>query len=329
VELNDTGHALTLMAQTISEGFALLHLGPNPGVKPSAVYANPALTRMIGAAQGLHGFCDRIGLDLTAACRGALRERQAVVIDVGDASQDLWLRLRLEPAGAQHLSMVVLDRSEEQRAARRHAEAFAELHHRVKNSLANAASLLKLQATPDADPRLVAAIEQAANRIHAIADLHGLLYAFESQDAVDLGVYVRDFCERLAQSLFEDGRVRVKVTTEEAMAPFEQAAPFGIILNELVTNAAKHAYPAPGVGEICVELRTEPNTLVLRVSDTGRGFAGGAERPGGLGMRLVRSLVKQLQGELIVQTTGMGAAFELRAPRAIRGTVIAQAQRLL
>jgi two-component sensor histidine kinase len=317
------------MAQTISEGFALLHLGSEPQARPRAVYANPALTRMMGATEGLHGFCESVRLDLTAACRRAQREQQAVVVDVGDASQDVWLRLRMEPAGPQHLAMVVLDRSEEQRAARRHAEAFAELHHRVKNSLANAASLLKLQATPDADPRLVAAIEQAANRIHAIADLHGLLYTFESQDAVDLGVYVRDFCERLGQSLFEDGRVQLKVMTEEAMAPFEQAAPFGIILNELVTNAAKHAYPAPGEGVICVELKVEPNALVLRVSDTGRGFAGAADRPGGLGMRLVRSLAKQLRGELQIQATSRGAAFELRAPRLIRGTPAAEAQRLL
>jgi two-component sensor histidine kinase len=317
------------MAQTISEGFALLHLGSEPHARPRAVYANPALIRMMGAAEGLHGFCESVRLDLTAACRRAQREQQAVVIDVGDASQDVWLRLRMEPAGPQHLSMVVLDRSEEQRAARRHAEAFAELHHRVKNSLANAASLLKLQATPDADPRVVAAIEQAANRIHAIADLHGLLYTVESQDAVDLGVYVRDFCERLAQSLFEDRRVQIKVMTEQAMAPFEQAAPFGVILNELVTNAAKHAYPAAGEGVICVELRADPDVLVLRVSDAGRGLAAGAERPGGIGMRLVRSLAKQLHGELHVQATAQGAAFEVRAPRVLRGTATAEAQRLL
>lgn len=330
VALDETGQALALMAQTISEGFALLHLDPAPGARPRAVYANPALIRRIGAIGDLDGFCDSIRLDLAAACRRAERERQAVVLDVGDAGRDIWLRLRLEPTRLQEWAMVVLDRSEEQRAARRHAEAFAELHHRVKNSLANAASLLKLQATPEADPRLVAAIEQAANRIHAIADLHGLLYSFDSQDAVDLGVYVRDFCERLAQSLFEDGRVQLKVMTEEAIAPFEQAAPFGIILNELVTNAAKHAYPAPEEGVVCVELRTEPGAVLLRVSDAGRGFADGpADRPGGLGMRLVRSLVKQLRGELRVQATSRGATFELRAPRPVRMGEPAQARRLL
>lgn len=329
VELDNTGHALAVMAQTISEGFALLYLGPEPDARPRAVYANPALARMIGTVEGLDGFCESVRLDLNAACRRAQREGQAVVIDLGDASEDVWLRLRLEPRGPRELSMVVVDRSEEQLAAHHHAEAFSELHHRVKNSLANTAALLKLQATPDADPQLVAAIKEAANRIHAIADLHGLLYSLDSQDLVDLGVYVRDFCERLAQSLFEDHRVQLKVITDEAMAPFEQAAPFGIVLNELVTNAAKHAYPAPAVGEICVELRAEPNTVVLRVSDAGRGFAGAAERPGGLGMRLVRSLVKQLGGELHVQATARGAAFELRAPRIIRGPASAQAQRLL
>jgi two-component sensor histidine kinase len=328
--LDETGQALALMAETISEGFALLLLDPAPDARPRAIYANPALIRRIGDIEGLDGFCDSIRLDLAGACRRVERERQAVVMDVGDPGRDIWLRLRLEPTGPEQVAMVVLDRSEEQRAARRHAEAFSELHHRVKNSLANAASLLKLQARPEADPQLIAALEQAANRIHAIADLHGLLYSLEGHDAVDLGVYVRDFCERLAQSLFEDGRVQLKVTTEEVMAPFEQAAPLGIILNELVTNAAKHAYPAPEEGVVCVELRADPSAVFLRVSDAGRGFpAGAADRPGGLGMRLVRSLVKQLCGELQVRTAAPGAIFELRAPRLAHPGQPAPARRLL
>jgi two-component sensor histidine kinase len=328
---DETPHALILMARAMSEGFALVQFAPPFGAGPRAVYLNPALERMIGGAgpDALGRFCAAAQLDLPALCRRAFEEGEPVAVDVGDPAHDVWLRLRVEAVGPGEMVVLASDRTEERRAARRHAEAFAELHHRVKNSLANAAGLLKLQASAGEDPTLGAALKQAANRIHAIADLHDVLYRFDSPDAVDLGLYVRDFCERLAQSLFEDGRVQLKVSTEEAIAPFEQAAPLGIILNELVTNAAKHAYPPPASGLIWVELRVEPQTLILRVSDAGKGLSGKPDRPGALGMRLVRSLTKQLGGELRVENPAQGAVFEVRAPRSYRNPAASEAARLL
>ncbi len=329
VALDETARALALMARTISEGFAFLDFGPDAAGKPRPLYLNPALERLIGGVDGFDRFCEDVRLDLAAACRRAQHEPAPVSIDVSDARRDVWLNLRLERVDLERLALVVIDRTEEHRAARRSSEDFAEVHHRVKNSLANAASLLKLQATPDADPRLTAALQQAANRIHAIADLHDVLYRFPGCDFVDLGIYVQDFCERLAQSLFEDGRVQLQVTTEQAVAPFEQAAPFGIILNELVTNAAKHAYPAPASGVIRVLLHVESDMLVLSVIDAGRGLQGAPERPGGLGMKLIRSLAKQLCGELRFMAPPIGAAFELRAPRVRPGASRPEGERLL
>jgi two-component sensor histidine kinase len=316
--LDETARALHLMARTISEGFAVLDVGPGAGGTPRPLYLNPALERLIGGADGLERFCEDVRLDLAAACRRAQDEAAPVTLDLSDERKDVWLNLRLERVDLERLAMVIVDSTEAHRAARRNAEHFAELHHRVKNSLANAASLLRLQATPEADPRLAAALQQAANRIHAIADLHDALYRFQGWDLVDLGVYVRDFCDRLAQSLLGDGRVLLEVTTEPAIAPFEQAAPFGIVLNELVTNAVKHAYPPPASGVIRVALHAEPDALVLSVSDDGRGLGAAAERPSGLGMKLVRSLARQLGGELRIKAPPVGAAFELRAPRSRR-----------
>jgi two-component sensor histidine kinase len=326
----ETPHALALMAHAMSEGFALVPFG-SPLGPGRALYLNPALERMIGGAgpEALERFCAAAQLDLPALGRRALEDGAPVMVDVGDPGRDVWLRLRVEPIGPGEMAVLASDRTEERRAARRHAEAFAELHHRVKNSLANAASLLKLQASSGEDANLGAALLQAANRIHAIADLHDVLYRFDSPDAVDLGLYVRDFCERLAQSLLEDGRVQLKVSTEAAIAPFEQAAPLGIILNELVTNAAKHAYPPPASGVIWVELRVEPQTLILGVADAGKGLNGKPDRPGALGMRLVRSLAKQLGGELKIESSGRGAAFELRVPRSYGGPGQADGARLV
>jgi two-component sensor histidine kinase len=305
------------MAAAASEGFALLRLDSHAARAPLVLYSSPALERLIGGGDqaALGRFCQWARLDLAAACLRAWRERAPVVIDAGETLSDTWLRLRITAVGACEFTLLVTDRTEEGRAARRHAEAFAELHHRLKNSLANTASLLELQASAGAAPGLSAALKLAADRVHAIADLHSLLCQADSTDAVDLALYVRDCCKRLARSLFTDGRVELVVTTGLAEAPFEQAAPLGMILNELVTNAAKHACPPPAPGIIHVELAVDTDVLVLKVADAGPGLDGAADDAKGLGMRLVRSLAKQLGADLRIESSRAGATFEVRLPR--------------
>jgi two-component sensor histidine kinase len=309
--------ALSLMAATASEGFALLRLEPQAAAGPLVLYSNPALERMIGGDPSAVGrFCQSARLDLASACRRAWRERAPVVIDAGETASDSWLRLRIEAVGAGEFTLLATDRTEEGRAARRHAEAFAELHHRLKNSLANTASLLELQASGDAAPALAEALRLAAHRVHAIADLHRLMCRVDGADSVDLALYIRDCCDRLARSLFSDGRVKLIVTTGQATVRFEHSASLGMILNELVTNAAKHACPPPRPGTIHVALAVDHDVLVLKVADNGPGLEGSPDSAKGLGMRLIRSLAKQLGAEFRVQSTRAGAAFEVRVPQA-------------
>lgn len=309
---------LALMAAAASEGFALLRLDAQAAGGPSVLYSNPALERMIGGGDpsAVGRFCQSARLDLASACRRAWRERAPVVIDAGDTSGDAWLRLRIEAVGAGEFTLLATDRTEQGRAARRHAEAFAELHHRVKNSLANTACLLELQASAGAAPALAAALRRAADRVHAIADLHKLLSRVDGAEAVDLALYVRDCCDRLAGSLFPDGRVKLIVTTGQATVRFEHSASLGMILNELVTNAAKHAFPPPCAGTIHVALGVDHDVLVLKVADNGPGLEGSPDSANGLGMRLIRSLAKQLGAEFRIQSTRAGAAFEVRVPQA-------------
>jgi two-component sensor histidine kinase len=322
-DLDGSDRPLDLMARTMKEGFALLRLDPTPNARPRVLYVNPALAQAIGGQDdaAMAAFATVGRMDLTALCRKALDLGRAARVEMGDTRHDRWWRLRLEPVrpGGCDLTLLVTDRTEEHRSARRHSEAFAELHHRVKNSLANAAGLLKLQGLSSEDPVLTSELRQAADRIRAIADLHDALYRFGEQDTVDLGLYLREVCDRLAKSMLQDHRIQLVVQTDTVRAPFERATPLGLILNELVTNAVKHAFPGAGEGEpltgvIRVELRLDPDAIVLRVADDGRGLNGAAERPGGLGMRLVRSLAKQLKGELKVEPLPKGTAFELRMP---------------
>jgi two-component sensor histidine kinase len=314
MELN---RSLEVMARTMTEGFALLRFCGSQSTAPELVYANEPLRRLAGARPVLSAI-ERLsgegGLDWNALGKQVLTDGAAVRRVGKTLGEDGCYELHFRRAGASEMTILVTDRTEQSRQARHQAERFAELHHRLKNSLANTASLLKLQAIRGRDPLLADQLERAADRIHAIADLHAVLYDFEGFDTVDLGVYVREFCDRLEQSLFLDRRIRLQVEAQSVMAPFERAAPIGVILNELVTNATKHAYPHPSSGVIQVALRVEGAELVLAVSDFGQGLRGRAERPGGLGMRLVRSLSEQLNATLKITPLSPGVAFELRMP---------------
>jgi two-component sensor histidine kinase len=194
-------------------------------------------------------------------------------------------------------------------------QLFHELNHRVKNNLSIASSILELQArTSPAEMR--DHLRKAVDRLHSIADLHTALYQQESTETADLRPYLEDLCERLSRALLEDGRVKLVAECQPAEVLVEQAVSLGLIVNELVTNAAKHAFPDGRPGEIKVSLSASADTLHLRVSDTGRGLPppDRAPRDGALGLRLVRSLAEGLDADLQVESGG-GAAFHLRIPR--------------
>jgi len=106
--------------------------------------------------------------------------------------------------------------------------------------------------------------------------------------------------------------VRLEVDTEPALMPLDKAVALGVVVNELVTNAAKHAYPPPAEGTIKVQLHRGDGAYTLQVADGGPGLPSEPSRTG-LGMRLVRSLAQQLGATLTVSPPP-GAAFTLRLP---------------
>jgi two-component sensor histidine kinase len=187
-----------------------------------------------------------------------------------------------------------------------------EVNHRVKNSLAIVASLLRLQAKT-ADPAARDALRQAADRIHAVAALHENLSKPGSRDVLNAADYLRELCSGLSSSLLDARRVTLSLRAEPVPLPAQTAQALGLIVNELVTNAAKHAYPAQGAGEIRVGLELRGGKLILEVADDGRGMP--AMRPvrSGLGMGIVGMLAGQLDGEVTIHP-GPGARVTLVCP---------------
>ena len=276
---------------------------------------NPALLKMfrltpevIGQRHSEHP--TQLEPEYVAACERAFAG-PPVHFELYNRSFRRWYDVRISRVGDTKLAQIFVDITERKVAESRQTEMFDELNHRVKNNLAAVAAILGLQARVAEDPRVADQLRKAVDRIETIADVHASLYRVSSTDEVDFAAYLQRLCERLATGLVDRERVRIELEADPAMAPLEEAVALGLVVNQLVTNAAKYAYPAPAAGVIRIELRNQPGQLVLKVADQGKGLSeNGAAR--GIGMRLVRSLVQQCGGELEVGTDGPGACFTVR-----------------
>jgi two-component sensor histidine kinase len=174
-----------------------------------------------------------------------------------------------------------------------------EIHHRVKNNLQVVASLLSLQSESLDDPQLLAHFQESQHRVRAMALIHETLYQARDLAHVDFAQYVRALAADLLQAYAVDtARITLQTQTQEVWLDIDTAIPCSLILNELVTNAVKHAFPDGRPGEIHLDLRAEPGRTTLQVRDTGVGV------PDGLDVRQAESLGWQLVGMLTEQLGG-------------------------
>ena len=176
-----------------------------------------------------------------------------------------------------------------------------EIHHRVKNNLAVMSSLFYLESTYTSDRSTLKILQESQDRVRAMAMVHEALYRAESLSAVDFADYALTLCQQLVRTYCVQGKaVRLTSDVEPVQLNIELAVPFGLILNEMMTNALKHAFPDGAGGEVQLVLRAgERGGCVLRLLDDGVGFGVGrtAESQGTLGLRLVRLLARQVHGE--------------------------------
>ena len=192
-----------------------------------------------------------------------------------------------------------------------------EIHHRVKNNLQVISSLLDLQTGTVKDPRVLESFQESQHRIRSMALIHEKLYQSPDLAEVDFADYLRSLIAYLVRAYrISEAQVSLKLDTEPVRLRIDTAIPCGLILNELVSNALKHAFPNGRQGEIEVAVRAEePGRASLRVSDNGVGLAAGMDwrATPSLGLRLVHTLTQQLHGTLGVETTH-GVTFRLGFP---------------
>lgn len=184
---------------------------------------------------------------------------------------------------------------------------FSELQHRIANQLHAAAGILEVARRRVADLATKSELDRVIGRVAAMVTTNQQLSLARVESEINLGVYLT----RLVEGLAKPEGIEVVATIGEAAAPLRVAVRLGLIVNELVTNALKHAF-ATTPGSISVTFTATEQQGVLAVADNGRGMQ--SPRPGSSGTRLVASLAEQIGAEISVATGATGTAVTVRVP---------------
>lgn len=204
---------------------------------------------------------------------------------------------------------------EKQRLARAKALAEEELHrsnarleallkevnHRVANSLQLVSAFVHMQSAALPDPAAKSALQDVQRRIQAIAQVHRRLYTGDAVDTVAMDDYLAALVAELQETWSTPAAPRVlTLASEPIRMKTDRAVSLGVIVNELVSNACKYAYPATGPGEVRIALvRDGEDRFLLRVEDDGCGIEPDATPKGtGLGTKVIRAMAKSLQAQL-------------------------------
>jgi PAS domain S-box-containing protein len=196
-----------------------------------------------------------------------------------------------------------------------------EVHHRVKNNLQIVASLLNLQSERINNPVIQETLLNTRNRVHSMALLHETLYHSDNLACLDIADFVEQLTSHLLSSFGAVARqIRIDCNIVDVRLGMDQAVPCGLIINELVSNAIKYAFPNERPGRITVEMHPEADGQVfLSVSDDGIGLPGSLDvaKTESLGLKLVSTLTSQLRGVLEVKprmAPDSGALFQISFP---------------
>lgn len=229
--------------------------------------------------------------------------------------------IQRDKKGEIHLQGIIIDITENKKAeeALLQMEEIRkkEIHHRIKNNLQVISTLLYLESGNFTDEKVIEAFRESQDRVKSMALVHEKLYQSEDMISVDFA----DYIQNLANYLFGaysvgDKNISLKLDVDNVFLGMDTAVPLGIIINELVSNALKHAFSDRESGEICVCLKKEGerNRFSLIVRDNGRGFPEDIDfrETDSLGLQLVTNLVDQVEGSIELKTTSNGTEFRIK-----------------
>jgi PAS domain S-box-containing protein len=222
----------------------------------------------------------------------------------------------------QQILLTIEDVTERVTLEREHAAAherigmlLRELTHRVKNSLQLIASMVWIEARNHKSGEGKAALERVSHRITALGQLYSQLSKADTVEAVDAATYLDELCRDLIASVHKEGGASIVLKTdiESELLPTGRAIAIGLIVNELVTNAVKYAFPGEAKGTVVVTLKRAAEELRLTVADDGQGLDP-QRADSGLGGRLVDGFAQQLGGQVERKSDSQGTAVHLILP---------------
>jgi len=189
-----------------------------------------------------------------------------------------------------------------------------EIYHRVKNNLAVVSGLLNIQAAKIKDKKAKAAFQETRDRIFSLSEVHSQLYQSENYSIVDYKEYIKKLVSNIFYSSQMSGHVKLHLDLADINLPIDKAIPCGLLLNELVTNALKHAFPEKRKGNLWITTHfLEDKNCELIVKDDGIGIpeSFNIEKTETLGLKLIDLMAKQIEGTLEIESK-KGTEFRIR-----------------
>ena len=189
-----------------------------------------------------------------------------------------------------------------------------EVDHRVKNNLQMIAGLLAMQTKAITDPSARAAMEMMLTRIEALGTVHRRLYQSNDVARFDVAEFARDLATDLVRGSGRDG-IRLHLDLEAVEIPVSKAPPVALMMNELITNALKHAFPGDRPGRLSVTVAPDGKYFAIRIVDDGIGMPVEVMEQSSFGKRLIGTLCRQLNASIAWQSSDPGTTVNIRLPR--------------
>lgn len=235
----------------------------------------------------------------------------------GENRNEYWLEAYMNPildtvGRIAEISLVAHDVTVKKKASIEIAESLKEkevllkeIHHRVKNNLQVISSILNLQGSFVDDEKTLNILQESRNRVRSMAIIHEYLYKTKDFSSINFGDYIKNLTHNLIASYQIGNNIQLDAEIGNVTVELDQAIPCGLLVNELITNALKYAWSENEKGIIKLVLKEEGNTVIIMLSDNGKGLPAEFDeiKSETLGLQLVSTLVEQLDGNLTVDTS--------------------------
>lgn len=240
---------------------------------------------------------------------GQFIERKWAEEGLRKAHDELERRVEARTVELSKLNQRLLQQIKERKRAEQQTKAslkekevlLKEIHHRVKNNLQVISSLLNLQRGSIKDPQTLEIFQESQNRVESMALIHEQLYRSKDLSRIDFADYIRNLVANLFCSYeVRANAITLKINVDNVLLDINAAIPCGLIINELIANSLKYAFPVGKEGEIWIEFNSNNDKFTLIVADNGVGFPQDLDfqNTNSLGLQLVNALTEQLEGNI-------------------------------